>query len=445
MKIRRILATAVAAAVTTPVVFLSAAPAFAAGPAVPGQTQGTTQDDPDGDDFAEYEKLVAAVEKAEAKVEALKAERKAVVKDLEDDNVDPALKTELAAAKEAVKAAKAAKTAADETLTAAEQAVKDLPADATEEQKAAADAAVTTAKAGVEEAVAGTVAAELREKNADTACDDARVELSRKAGLLAADILVAEKDLSDAEAALKEFEEGGPDECPEDDAVKVSMTGPKSVTAGTTALFSLRVSNTTDHTLKAVQAYAAALNIPGSDDEIDEDDEEFFDDLLTFEWSSASHPAWTKLSAETEDAITIGELAKGGKADVKLRLTIDADTPAGEGLAFAVGAYEKNDGSCGSSKEYATVNFDILAAKGEKPTPTPSPSTSTPAPTNTGSTGGNTNTTGQGGTSNTPVNGSLAATGANNTLPVGIAAAAAVALGAGALVVARRRKAGAGA
>ncbi|MEF9884709.1 peptidase [Streptomyces sp. P9-A4] len=442
MKIRRILATAVAAAVTTPVVFLSAAPAFAAGPAVPGHTQGTTQDDPDGDDFAEYEKLVAAVEKAEAKLKALKADRKAAVKDLEDDDIDPALKTELAAAKEAVKAAKAAKTAADETLAAAEQAVKDLPADATDEQKAAADAAVTTAKAGVEEAVAGTAAAELREKNAVTACDDARVALARKVSQLDKAIETAEKELADAEAALEEFEQGGPDECPEDDAVKVSMTGPKSVTAGTTALFSLRVSNTTDHTLKAVQAYAAALNITGPDGETDEEEGEFFDDLLTFEWSSASHPAWTKLSAETEDAITIGELAKGGKADVKLRLTVDAETPAGKGVAFAVGAYEKNDGSCGSSEDYATVEFDILAAKGTKPTPKPSPSTTTPAPTGTG---GNTNTTGQGGSSNTPVNGALAATGANDTLPLGFAAAAAVALGAGALVVARRRKAGAGA
>ncbi|MDV9187566.1 peptidase [Streptomyces sp. SR27] len=442
MKIRRILATAVAAAVTTPVVFLSAAPAFAAGPAVPGHTQGTTQDDPDGDDFAEYEKLVAAVEKAEAKLKALKADRKAAVKDLEDDDIDPALKTELAAAKEAVKAAKAAKTAADETLAAAEQAVKDLPADATDEQKAAADAAVTTAKAGVEEAVAGTAAAELREKDAVTACDDARVALARKVSQLDKAIETAEKELADAEAALEEFEQGGPDECPEDDAVKVSMTGPKSVTAGTTALFSLRVSNTTDHTLKAVQAYAAALNITGPDGETDEEEGEFFDDLLTFEWSSASHPAWTKLSAETEDAIAIGELAKGGKADVKLRLTVDAETPAGKGVAFAVGAYEKNDGSCGSSEDYATVEFDILAAKGEKPTPKPSPSTTTPAPTGTG---GNTNTTGQGGSSNTPVNGALAATGANDTLPLGFAAAAAVALGAGALVVARRRKAGAGA
>ncbi|MER6097923.1 peptidase [Streptomyces sp. NPDC001728] len=445
MKIRRILATAVAAAVTTPVVFLSAAPAFAAGPAVPGHTQGTTQDDPDGDDFAEYEKLVAAVEKAEAKVKALKAERTAVVKDLEDDNVDPALKTELAAAQEAVKAAKAAKTAADETLATAEQAVKDLPEDATEEQKTAADAAVTAAKTAVDEAVAATVAAELREKKADTAHDDARVALARKISKLDVAIKMAETELSDAEDALEEFEQGGPDECPEDGSVKVSMTGPKTVTAGTSAQFSLRVSNTTDHTLKAVQAYAAALNITGVDDESDEEEGEFFDELLTFEWSSAAHPAWTKLSAETEEAITIGELAKGGKADVKLRLTVDAETPAGKGVAFAVGAYEKNDGTCGSSKEYATVEFDILAAKGTKPTPEPSPSTTTPAPTGTGSTGGNTNTTGQGGSSNTPVNGALAATGANDTLPLGFAAAAAVALGAGALVVARRRKAGAGA
>ncbi|MEU7073608.1 LPXTG cell wall anchor domain-containing protein [Streptomyces narbonensis] len=462
MKIRRILATAVAAAVTTPVVFLSAAPAFADTKPTPASTQKPASDeDSDGDDFAEYEKLIAAVAAAEAKLEDLKAQRKAVVKDIDEKNIDEALKTELAAAEAAVKAAKTAQATADAALVTAEEALaklKETGSTATPEEIATAELAVATAKTAAEAAATTKTEADLRLRNASTAYSDAMVALTQKATRLAADIVVAEQALADAEEALEDFEDGmvcEGEEMEKDPSLKVALTGPKTITAGTSAVFSLRVTNTSDQSLEEVQAYASALHLPESDELIDEETD-WESRLIQVEWSSADNLEWTEFSEEF-DAIELGTLVKGGSADVKLRLTVDADAPLGEGLVFAGSAHETGeDDACGSAEDVATAEFDILAAEDGKPTPkptsatespepTPSTTTATPAPTATASTG-NGNTTQQGGSSNTPVNnGALAATGANDTLPLGLAAAGAVALGAGALVFARRRKAGANA
>ncbi|MFD0148312.1 peptidase [Streptomyces sp. NPDC055721] len=460
MKIRRILATAVAAAVTTPVVFLSAAPAFADTKPSPASTQKPASDEDPDDDFDEYEKLLAAVEAAEAKIKDLKAQRKAAVKDIDDENVDEALKTEKTAAKAAVEAAKTAKATADAALVTAEAALaklKETGSTATPEEIATAEQAVTAAKTAAEAAAATKTAADLRLKNANTAFVDAIVELSQKVGLIDADLAVAEQELIDAEDALEEFEEGEiceEEEMEKDPSLKVALTGPEAITAGTSAVFSLRITNTSDKTLEAVQAYAGALQLPEPGDLIDEDTD-WENQLIQVEWSSADNLEWTEFS-EKDEAIEVGKLVKGGSADVKLRLTVEEDAPAGEGVAFAGGAYETNaDDACGMAEDVATAHFDILAAKGDKPSPkptsatespepTPSATTSTPEPTATST--GNGNTTQQGGSSNTAVNnGALAATGANDTLPLGLAAAGAVVLGAGALVVARRRKAGANA
>ncbi|CAM5325856.1 LPXTG cell wall anchor domain-containing protein [Streptomyces narbonensis] len=459
MKIRRILATAVAAAVTTPVVFLSAAPAFADTKPTPASTQKPASDeDPDGDDFAEYEKLIAAVAAAEAKLDDLKAQRKAAVQDIRDNKIDEALKTELAAATAAAEAAKTAKATADAALVTAEAdlaKLKETGSTATPEEIAAAELAVTTAKTAAEAAAATKTAADLRLKDADTAYDDAHVALTRKVGRIDAQIVVAEQDLADAEEALEDFEDGmicDEEDMEKDPSLKVALTGPKTITAGTSAVFSLRVTNTSDQTLEDVQAYANALHLPEPGELIDEETD-WESRLIQVEWSSADNLEWTEFS-EKFDSIELGKLVKGGSADVKLRLTVEADAPVGEGMVFAGSAHETGeDDACGGAEDFATAEFDILAAEDGKPTPkptsatespepTPSTTTATPAPTATASTG-NGNTTQQGGSSNTPVNnGALAATGANDTLPLGLAAAGAVALGAGALVFARRRKAG---
>ncbi|MFB7517773.1 hypothetical protein [Streptomyces sp. NPDC056144] len=466
MKIRRILATAVAAAVTTPAVFLSAAPAFADTPSVPGQTvqDGSEDDGPGEGDYDEYEKLAVAVEKAQAKLDDLKAQRKALLQDLRDGNIGEAVKTELAEAKAADAAAAAALTAAQEALTAAEDALaklKEPGSTATPEQITAAEQAVTDAKTAVEGKEAAATGTQLRLEEAQTAWDDARVALSRKIGLLAADIVVAEQELAEAEDALDEFENGGgKDDCAEDPALTVALTGPEAVTAGKAAAFSMKIANTSDETMNQVEAFASAFAL--SDEAIDEegeldedselDEDDLFGSFVTVEWSTADQPKWTKFSEEG-GPIVLGALNGGVTKDVKLRVTVDEDAPAGQGVVFGASAHEPDTENCGMGMD--TAEFDILAAEDEKPTPeptekptdeptaTPSPepsvTTTTPAPVATATSGGNTNTTAQGGSHAT---GALAATGANDsTRTIGLTAAGAVALGAGALFFARRRKA----
>ncbi|MFD4319163.1 hypothetical protein [Streptomyces sp. NPDC058548] len=442
MKIRRILATAVAAAVTTPVVFLSAAPAFADTKPTPASTQKPTPGDEDPD-FAEYEKLIAAVTKAEEKVEALKAERLALLEDLRANKVSEAVQKELDAAKKAVEDAGLAKTTADAALVTARDALAKLEADpaATAEQKATATAAVTAAEAKVTEAVTAKATADERLKKADKAVGDELVKMSGQIDVLKEQIKVAEQELAAAEKALEEFEDDGFGDCKEDDSVKVALSGPKTVTAGKSAIFSLRVSNTSDRTLDGVEAYVDAVRLPAPGEILD-DETDFADRIIPVEWSSADNLEWTSFTEEF-DSIEVGKLVKGGHYDVKLRLTVAADTPAGKGAAFSFGAYDNNEGDCGIGEGFAQTQFDILAAKTDKPKPKPTPSETTATPTPAPTSGGNDNTTQQGGSSNTPVKGNLAATGANENLTqLGLAAAATVALGAGALVIARRRKAG---
>ncbi|WP_306326231.1 peptidase [Streptomyces venezuelae] len=437
MKIRRILATAVAAAVTTPVVFLSAAPAFADTKPTPASTQkpAADEDGPD-EDFAEYEKLVAAVEKADAKVKALKAEREALLDDLRANNVSEAVKTEYTAAKQAVADAETAKSAADTKLAEAKKALAKLEADpdATAEQKTAAAEAVTLAETKVAEAATAKATADERFGRAADARADELVEMSRQTGVLKTKIAEAEAELAAAEKALEEFEGTDP-ECTEDRSVLVDLTGPKTIAAGTSAVFSLSIKNNAPRTLDSVNALAFATNLPDDWEDVLEGEKP--EQFITVEWTGAGNPHWSPITEEF-DTIEVGSLAVGKKADVKLRLTLDPKTPLGKGVAFSTGAYENKDGSCGISEQYSNAYFDIVSGKTDKPKPTPSKTTATPTPAPTG--GGN-NVSQQGGSSNTPVKGSLAATGANDTLPLGLAATAAVALGAGALVVARRRKA----
>ncbi|MFJ3763440.1 peptidase [Streptomyces sp. NPDC090082] len=440
MKIRRILATAVAAAVTTPVVFLSAAPAFADTKPTSAPTKPASHEDDPEDDMPSLDELKAAVAEAQKAYDEAVADVAAAQAAIDAlDKADHPLRVAADGAKKAADEATAAKTAADEALAKAEEAVTKLPETATDEEKKAAADAVTAAKKTADEAAAAKTAADDKAQKAQKALDDAGVGAFKVLGLAQKVEKAAKKDLDDAKEELAFYEEIG-EECTEDSAVKVTLTGPEKVTAGKPTVFSLRVTNTSDHALDVVNAYANAMRQPAAGEEIDEDTD-FSELVLPLEWSSPDVLEWTKFSEEF-DSIEVGKLAKGASYDVKLRLTVDAEAAAGKGMVFAYGEYENSDGSCGIGDDFANATFDILAAdKGDKPEPKPSETTPTPAPSVT--TGGNSNTTQQGGSSNTPVNGTLAATGANDTLPLGYAAAGAVVLGAGALVVARRRKAGA--
>ncbi|MBP2584010.1 colicin import membrane protein [Streptomyces sp. PvR006] len=445
MKIRRILATAVAAAVTTPVVFLSAAPAFADTKPAPASTQKPAADDDDPDeDMPSLEELRAAVALAQKEYDEAVAVLDKAVTDLKAfDKPDHPLQLAVTDAKTAAEAAATAKTAADEELTKAQKALAELPADATEEQKTAAADAVTAAQTAAATAATAKTAADEKLGKASKDLAEAQEAASTVVGLARKVKKSAEEKLTEAKDELEFFEDIG-GECEEDDSIKVALSGPKTITAGQSASFSLRVSNTSDRTLENVEAYVDAVRFPEPGELID-DETDFSKRIIPVEWSSADNLEWTPFTEEF-DSIEVGKLVKGGHYDVKLRLTVPADAAAGKGAAFSVAEYDNNDGDCGIGEQFAQTEFDILAAKTDKPKPTPEPTpsettaTPTPAPTS----GGNGNTSQQGGSSNTAVKGTLAATGANENLTqLGLAAAATVALGAGAVVIARRRRAGA--
>lgn len=431
MKIRRILATAVAAAVTTPVVFLSAAPAFADNkPAAPAQTQ---------DQKPTIEQLRKAVSDAQKAYDiAAIAEDAAQVEVRETldalSKADHPLQVARAEAKKAAEAAATAKTEADTKLAEAEAALAALPegSDKTEAEKAVAEA-----KTAAEAAATAKTAADTKYTDAGTAIDDARVAAARKVGIAQkaekdakAALDAAKKALADAEA--EEGEEPGEECVPEAKFTTVVHGLPEKVVAGTTVNFTLRVTNGTDKKMDEVYPYAAVHAF-------DEKGIKELDKYLDLEWSTAANPKWQDV--DLGESLFVGALNAKSSTDVKLRLTLDAKTPAGQGAAFVAGDYWNSDESCGGTPDLEYYEFAILA-KGSNPGKVDDAKGKP----------GNSNTTGQGGTSTTPVNGgttgstngSLAKTGSNDAVPqIALAGAAAVALGAGAMFVVRRRKAGA--
>ncbi|WP_329117322.1 LPXTG cell wall anchor domain-containing protein [Streptomyces sp. NBC_01353] len=429
MKIRRILATAVAAAVTTPVVFLSAAPAFAdTKPAAPAQTQA---------EQPSLEKLKKAVSDAQKAYDIAVIAENDAKKALEaTTNADHPLMVALTDAKKAAEAAATAKTEADAKLVKAEADLAALPAEATAEEKAAAEKVVADAKTAAEAAATTKTEADAKATAADTALDDERVAKSRAIGAAQetkktalATLEAAKKALADAEA--EEGEEPVEECVPEAKFTTVVHGLPEKVVAGTTVNFTLRVTNGTAKKMDEVYPYAAVHAF-------DEKGIKELDKYLDLEWSTAANPTWQDV--DPGESLFVGPLNAKSSTDVKLRLKLDAKTPAGQGAAFVAGDYWNDDESCGGTPDLEYYEFAILA-KGSNPGKVDDAKGKP----------GNTNTTQQGGTSTTPVNGgttgstdgSLAKTGSNDAVPqIALAGAAAVALGAGAMFVVRRRKAG---
>ncbi|MEJ8670052.1 LPXTG cell wall anchor domain-containing protein [Streptomyces sp. MS1.AVA.1] len=117
------------------------------------------------------------------------------------------------------------------------------------------------------------------------------------------------------------------------------------------------------------------------------------------------------------DGSSVGSLKAKASVDVKLRLKVDADIPAGQGAVFVSADYINADESCGGYPDLDHHEFQILA----KTDP-----------------GNDEAVNGTGGSDS----GSLAETGSSDALSkVALAGGAALMLGAGAVVVARRRNA----
>ncbi|MGC5535994.1 LAETG motif-containing sortase-dependent surface protein [Streptomyces sp. SR-10] len=435
MKIRRALATAVAAAVTAPAVLLSVTPAFA-----DTKPAAQTQEKQSKPTIKDLEKAAAAAQKAYE--EAVKARDEAQVtvrKALEELSKDShPLVAAHNAAKQAAKDAGAAKNTADQAVIDAKAAVDALPADATEEQKTAAATALSEAEAAAATAATAKTAADTKAAETNDAVQDARVAAVRVAGVAdkALDDALAAKIAADAALAKakKEAEEEGEDCEPETD-LTAEVTGlPTKLVAGTTTAFSLRVTNGSDRHMDEVIAYAG---VHATDKSGLKDTGKFF----RLQWSTKSSPKWQDLSLDSY-IDGVGALKPGARADVKMRLTLDKATPAGNGVAFIAADFFNEDGSCGGTPGADMYEFDVKAA-GSKPGKTED---AKPKPSKTTKPGGNGHTP-QGSASATPANtgtnGNLAATGSSSaTTSIALAGGAAVVLGAAAVFVVRRRRAG---
>ncbi|MGW2260433.1 peptidase [Streptomyces sp. NPDC001780] len=437
MKIRRVLATAVAAAVTTPVVLLSVTPAFAdAKP--PAAARAQQQGERDKPSIEELEKAAEKAQKAyDDAVAAEKAAQVVLEAALSDD---APLAVAAKAAKEEAAAAAVAKENADNALADAKAALAALPETATDEEKAAAEKAVTDAEAAARSAEAAKATADEKAATARRVRDDARVAAVREYSKIQTALEealkakeAADKALADAKEEAAEPEE--PDCVPEPKLSTVVTGLPSKIVAGTTTDFSLRVTNGTDRTLDEVSpfVYFHATDKSGY---------KVIDDAFHLQWSTAASPAWKNVEMGGY-AGSVSPLKAGAHADVKLRVKVDAKAPAGEGLALVAGDYVNDDESCGGnfSTEYAfellaagSATDDVDDAKPGKPGK-PAPHTPDNKP--------------QGGTSTTPVasansavTGSLASTGSPSALPrFAAAAGAAVALGAVVVLAGHRRKA----
>lgn len=431
MKIRRILATAVAVAVTTPAVLLSVTPAFAdAKPAAHTQAKPTVE---------ELEKAQAEAHEAYDKALAAKTAAYEVLKEALSDTAPLAVAAD--AAQKAADEAGTAKTAADQAVTDAKAALDALPETATAEERTAAETALTGAEATAATAAAAKTAADTKAKEAGTASDDARVAAARAYSLVQnalADALAAKTAADEALTKARE-EENENQDCVAEPGLTAVVTGlPDSVVAGTTTSFSLRVGNSTKQAMHDVLAYA---NVHTTDKSGLKDTGKF----MHLQWSTASSPKWHNLGAD-HHIDGLGPLKAGAHTDVKLRLTADAAAPAGNGIVLTSADYANEDGSCGGNPDIDMYEFDVEAAKPatEKPEPTKSGTTGTGTSGTTGTSGGS-DPAAQGTASGNPVttgDGSLASTGSSATSQLGLLGAAAVALGAAAMFVVRRRKAG---
>ncbi|MFF8843565.1 peptidase [Streptomyces sp. NPDC015127] len=425
------LATAVVTAVTTPAVLLTVTPAFAETQPTAGQS--ATQQA--ADDKPTIEELEKAAEEAQKAYDDAVAKQKAAQKamDLAFSDQAPHAVAAKAAADEAA-AAKAAKEAADQAVVDAEAELDALPETATEEERAAAEEKVASAKEAAAAAEAAKAAADEKAKTAADAADDARVAAAQAltdAQRATAEALeakkAADKALADARAEEDDDDDGDDDDdedpacVPATELTTVASGLPSKIVAGSTVNFSVRVTNGTDKTLDKVLpfVYFHATDKSGYN-VVDE----YFD--LQW-WSPDSSPEWTDV-VDGGYAGSISPLKAGAHADVKLRLKVDAKAPAGDGVAFIAGDYVNDDDTCGGNF-FTEYEFDVLAA-GSKPGTVDDAKPGKTSKTKPAAVP-------QGGT-----NGTLANTGSASALPqLAAAAGAAVALGAGAVFVVRRRNA----
>ncbi|WP_244409970.1 hypothetical protein [Streptomyces albofaciens] len=229
----------------------------------------------------------------------------------------------------------------------------------------------------------------------------------------------------------------------ESDQLRVTVNGlPSRLAAGGPwTTFTMRLTNTTGKTLSEVQPFLYVASAEDVDRPYWELDTEYRD-RRTGEW---------KTFHDASPQTLFGSFAIGPRSVVTLtlRTRVVKDAKPGTGYVLAAGDFRNRDGSCGSAKE-EWYDFTILPA-GAKPTETPgkpgkpgggtAEPTASAEPSASATPGGTAGGSGSGGGLSAQGGGHLAATGSSSALPaIGLAGAAAVAVGAGAVFAVRRRE-----
>ncbi|MFF3483841.1 LPXTG cell wall anchor domain-containing protein [Streptomyces sp. NPDC002701] len=216
----------------------------------------------------------------------------------------------------------------------------------------------------------------------------------------------------------------------EETSVDVSITGlPGKIAVGSGwHKFSLNVLNSSDSTLQNLDFLAgASADVDGTD--------LFKSKQVQLQAWNPDAKVWENLDEEGYAVGFVGytdELKPDYEVNVPLRINVKADAPVGAGFSLGATIYGDDDAQCTGFGEVA-YKFQIVAAgtdtDGTEPQEGGKAPISDQKPDRT----------------NTPeVTGSLAETGSDSALPtIGLVGGVALLAGAGAVVVARRRKAGA--
>ncbi|MEU0299650.1 LPXTG cell wall anchor domain-containing protein [Streptomyces sp. NPDC006175] len=231
---------------------------------------------------------------------------------------------------------------------------------------------------------------------------------------------------------------------PDEERGKTSLRGlPSKIVAGSGWHdFTYRVTNVS--TTKVMET-DVSLYLGTADPDLDD----IAELAVTVEWFNPATDTWKPIEGEgagvldNDEFATVKTLGPGEYADARMRIKVGASAKAGDGYFFTIGHSYGEDGQCGFD-DISQFDFTVLAPGSEpgavedsegKPGAVDEAGAGVPA----GAHGGN-KPAPQGELGEIPVSGKLAETGSSSTVATTAAlGAAAVALGAGAVFVVRRR------
>jgi LPXTG-motif cell wall-anchored protein len=233
---------------------------------------------------------------------------------------------------------------------------------------------------------------------------------------------------------------------PDEERGKTSLRGlPSKIVAGSGWHdFAYRVTNVS--TVKVMET-DVSLNLGTADPKLDDISQL----AVTVQWFNPATGAWKAIEGDGADVLgsndfaTVKTLAPGEYADARMRIEVGEKAEAGTGYFFTIGHSYGEDGTCGFD-DISEFDFAVLAAgsePGKVGDAQGKPGKPGAAEDVKGGQGGGNVPAPQGGLDEIPVTGSLAETGSSSTLPTTAAlGGAALVLGAGAVFLVRRRKAG---